>query len=69
MLIGFIGIPKNEFPTSFVIHAESYYAFDWQRIIIDLRDGRFFFPGYSSSSENVTASILVNRRRAALANI
>ncbi len=69
---------ENEFPTWFVLHAETSYSFNWQGIIIDLRSGRFFFPGYSDSSHNVTGQYLseseasrigehLNRRLAALA--
>src|SRR5712692_8246499 len=49
---------ENDFPTWFVIHSESYYKFDWQRIIIDLHSKRFFYPGYSDSSHNVTGGYL-----------
>jgi hypothetical protein len=36
---------ENDFPAWFVIHTESSYAFNCQKIIIDLRSSEFVFPG------------------------
>jgi hypothetical protein len=50
---------KRDFETWFVLHAESgYYRFNWERIIIDLRSGKFFFPAYADERSNVTGKYL-----------
>jgi hypothetical protein len=69
---------RNDFFPWFVLHAETYYNFDWQRVIIDLRSSRFFFPGCSDYQSNITGGHLssddatslgeyLNQRLAALA--
>jgi hypothetical protein len=39
---------EHDFPDWFVAHAEGHYRFDWDEILMSLRNGRFFFrdPGY-----------------------
>jgi hypothetical protein len=32
----------HDFPLWFVAHAENYYHWNWQRILFELKDGRFF---------------------------
>jgi hypothetical protein len=38
---------ENDFDDWFVTHAQSYYGFEWKNIVIDLRNGQFFFSGNS----------------------
>ena len=35
---------ERGFPDWLVTHAESEYGWEWMRILMDLRNGRFFFP-------------------------
>jgi hypothetical protein len=34
---------ESEFPDSFITHAEKRYHFNWDQILRDLREGKFFF--------------------------
>ncbi len=43
---------EHEFEDWFVIHAESYYYFDWQRILMALRNTQFFYPSTTYFSSN-----------------
>lgn len=50
---------KHGFPDWFVRHVESYYSFDWDLILRDLRNTNFFFPGpWGDSSRNITGKYL-----------
>lgn len=50
---------KHDFPDWFVTHAESYYNFDWDGIIRNLRNRRFFYPGdWSDQLRNITGQFL-----------
>jgi hypothetical protein len=44
---------EHDFPHWFVTHAQSNYLFEWRRIIVDLRNGEFFFAGNSWFSGGV----------------
>jgi hypothetical protein len=44
----------HDFPLWFVAHAENYYHWNWQRILFELRDGRFFFSQGSPASDSHT---------------
>lgn len=50
----------HNFPDWFVTHAEGhYYLFDWDRILRDLRNRRFFYPGdFADCSHNITGKYL-----------
>jgi hypothetical protein len=73
---------ENDFQDWFIKHARSRYNFNWQEIIMNLRNGRFFFDSISwfNSSDNITREYLsengainlgdqINRRLAALASL
>ena len=48
---------EHNFPDWFVVHASSYYEFNWDGILMALRNGRFFFPdtGYfGMPTDNIT---------------
>jgi hypothetical protein len=49
---------ESEFPDWFVTHAEDHYEFNWDNILRDLRNRRFFYPGYSDFSDNITGVYL-----------
>jgi len=52
---------EHNFPDWFVVHASSYYQFNWDGILITLRNGRFFFPdtGYfGMPGDNITGQYL-----------
>jgi hypothetical protein len=51
---------KHDFPDWFVRHVEShYYRFNWDSILRDLRNHRFFYPGdFATHSSNVTGKYL-----------
>jgi hypothetical protein len=38
---------ERELPDWFVIHAQSFYHFGWERILIELRNAQFFYPSHS----------------------
>ena len=38
---------EHDFPDWFVMHVDSGYDFDWDQILPDLRNGRFFFPRFA----------------------
>jgi hypothetical protein len=42
----------RDFPAWFVTHAKNFYHWNWQRILFELRDGRFFFSQYSQASDS-----------------
>jgi hypothetical protein len=44
----------HDFRLWFVAHAENYYHWNWQRILFELRDGRFFFSQESPTSDSHT---------------
>lgn len=47
---------EHDFPDWFVVHARSYFRFNWQDILMALRNGSFFFPdtGYfGSPTDNI----------------
>jgi hypothetical protein len=50
----------RDFPAWFVTHAENYYQWNWQRILFELRDGRFFFSqgSHASDSHAITGGCL-----------
>jgi hypothetical protein len=54
---------ESEFPDWFVTHANEHYEFQWDGILRDLRNRRFFYPGYSDSSNNITGEYL-NKEKA-----
>ena len=43
----------NDFPDWFVSHADYFYAWNWRKILMDMRTGRFFFLSTYSSSVNI----------------
>lgn len=43
---------EHDFPHWFTTHAESEYGWNWRTILIDLRNGRFFFPSNNYFSDN-----------------
>ena len=43
---------QHDFPDWFATHAKSQYRFDWQSILVGLRNGSFFFPSHSYFSHN-----------------
>ncbi len=48
-----------DFPDWFVTHAGSFYYWDWTRILIDMRSGRFFQNPYSyAASDSITGKYL-----------
>jgi hypothetical protein len=50
---------RHNFPDWFVTHVESYYSFDWDSILRNLRNRRFFYPGeWASQSSNITGEYL-----------
>jgi hypothetical protein len=52
---------EYDFPDWFVVHASSYYQFNWDSILITLRNGDFFFPdtGYfGMPTDNITGRYL-----------
>ena len=52
---------EHDFPDWFVLHAERQYYFDWDGILLTLRNGRFFFPdtGYfGRPTDNITGEYL-----------
>ena len=50
---------EHDFPDWFVKHAESYeYQWNWREILIDMRNGRFFFYHHTYST---SISITDNR--------
>jgi hypothetical protein len=54
---------EHDFADWFVVHASSYYQFNWDTILVTLRNGRFFFPdtGYfASPASNITGQYLSN---------
>jgi hypothetical protein len=50
----------RDFPAWFVTHAEDFYHWNWQRILFELRDGRFFFSQYGQApdSHSITGGCL-----------
>jgi hypothetical protein len=50
----------RDFPAWFVTQAENYYHWNWQRILFELRDGRFFFTqgSHPSDSHTITGGCL-----------
>lgn len=48
---------EYDFPDWFVRHAQSLYRWDWQRILMDLKSWRFFFPG-GPSGNNITGEYM-----------
>jgi hypothetical protein len=48
----------RDFPSWFVTHAENFYHWNWQRILFELRDGRFFFSQYSQDSHSIAGGCL-----------
>lgn len=54
---------EHDFPDWFVTQARSFFYFNWDDIVIQLRSGRFFFAsrGYSSSG-NITGEYLSDRQ-------
>jgi hypothetical protein len=52
---------ENDFQDWFVVHASSDLQFDWDRILVTLRNGSFFFPdvGYfATPGTNITGTYL-----------
>lgn len=50
---------EHNLPAFFLTHAETNYGFGWRRIMVDLRDTRFFYPGdFASYSANITGEYL-----------
>jgi len=52
---------EHDFPDWFVIHAGTHYKFNWDGILITLRNGRFFFPDdsyFSGPTSNITGQYL-----------
>jgi len=45
---------KHDFPDWFVQHVESYYDFDWDRTLRDLRNRRFFYQGALATSLGIS---------------
>src|SRR5260370_22345479 len=73
---------ENDFSDWFINHARRRYQFNWQEIIMNRRNGSFFFDSVSwfNSSDNITRKYLsendairlgdeINRRLAALASL
>lgn len=61
---------EHDFPDWFVTHARTHYDFNWQRILVDLRNTRFFFPGdFADSSHNITGDYLGEREAVAAAEV
>ena len=44
---------ENNFPDWFVRHAQLLYRWNWQKILMDLKSPRFFFPA-GPSGNNIT---------------
>src|SRR5579884_2265495 len=58
---------EHGFPDWFLTHAQSHYDFDWQRILVNLRNTHFFYPGdFASQDHNITGQYLSDRRAARL---
>ncbi len=57
---------EHDFPDWFVIHAEAQYEFSWKRILIDLRNTRFFYSSYTYTSDSITGKYLGENDAAAL---
>ena len=56
---------EHHFYDWFVTHAESQYQFNWQAILIDLRNTHFFYTTYTYSPGNITGEYL-NQQDAAI---
>lgn len=56
----------HDFPEWFVAHAQSHYRFNWEKILRSLRSCQFFYPGYCTSTSNITGGFLGDRDAAAL---
>ncbi len=54
---------EHDFPDWFVIHAENPYQWHWKRILVDVRDGRFFYSPYSYGHDSI-----VNNKKRTLAS-
>jgi hypothetical protein len=50
---------EHDFPDWFVTHAMTSYHLNWDKILIALRNGQFFFPGYFGDyTNNITGKYL-----------
>jgi hypothetical protein len=52
---------EHDFPDWFVGHANSDYQFNWDEILVTLRNGRFFFPStgyFDGPADNITGRYL-----------
>ncbi len=59
---------EHDFPDWFVTHARSHYDFNWQEILVDLRNTRFFYPGYCDHMSNITGKFLDEQQAAELSD-
>ncbi len=57
---------EHNFPDWFVIHAASYYQFDWQGIVMTLRNTRFFYPTTTYSWDSILGQPLSHSEAEAL---
>jgi hypothetical protein len=55
---------ESEFPDWFVTHAEDHYEFNWDSILRDLRNRRFFYPGSLDFEQNITGEYLNDEKSA-----
>ena len=49
---------ERDFSDWFCDHARSHYGWNWLKIVIDLRNTRFFYPGYCDARSNITGEYL-----------
>jgi hypothetical protein len=50
---------EHDFPEWFVTVARVHYGFDWEQILVSLRNARFFYPGdFAHENANVTGKYL-----------
>jgi hypothetical protein len=59
----------NGFPDWFVTHGKSCYHWNWQEILITLRNGQFFFSPYSLTSDSIVGEYLPPDRARLLGEI
>src|SRR5690349_24445016 len=58
---------EHDFADWFLRHAQTNYDFEWQQILVDLRNTHFFYPGdFADSRHNITGSYLSERDAAVL---